>query len=116
MASSSNRPSHYRGKGQLTTAASSHHIQELLPAFLEHLGKIYHNRPDLVMAAWPEVIGKELAPMTEAVSFVDGILTVKVPNSTLYSLLSQQDKPRILKNLRDKFAGTVIKTIHFRRA
>ena|ERR1700722_13981133 len=114
MAFSSDRPPYYRVRGYPTTAMTSHHIRELLPVFLEHLGKIYHNRPDLVIAAWPEVIGKELSPMTEALSFIDGVLIVKVRNSTLYSVLSQQDKPRILKNLRDKFAGTVIRTIHFR--
>lgn len=66
------------------------------------------------MAAWPDVVGPLLAPMTKVVSFVDGILTVKVKNSTLYSLLSQTEKARLIKNLRDKFPQTSIRTINFR--
>jgi hypothetical protein len=97
--------------GQLPTTRD---IRKLLPFFLENLGKKFNDRPDLVMAAWPEVIGPQLAPMTQAVSFTEGILTIKVKNSTLYSLLNQNDKPRLIKNLRDKFPGTMIKTIFFR--
>lgn len=96
------------------TATTTRHIQQLLPRFLEKIGKLYQDRGEMIIAAWPSCIGPELAPMTEAISFVEGVLTVKVKNSTLYSLLSQNDKPRILKNLRDKFSGTQIKTIHFR--
>jgi hypothetical protein len=93
---------------------TTRHIRQLLPRFLEDIGQKFKERPDLVIAAWPEVIGHQLAPMTQAVAFVDGILTVKVKNSTLYSLLAQNDKPRLIKNLRDKFPQTMIKTINFR--
>lgn len=102
-------PRHYDGP-QLTTR----HISQLLPRFLEDMGRKFEERPDLVMAAWPEVIGHQLAPMTQAVAFTDGVLIVKVNNSTLFMLLAQNDKPRLIKNLRDKFPGTPIKTIFFR--
>ena len=97
--------------GPLTT---THHIRQLLPRFLEDIGRKFDDRPDLVMASWPEVIGPQLAPLAQAVSFVNGVLTVKVSNATLFSLLSQNDKPRLIQNLRDKFPGTLIKTIFFR--
>jgi hypothetical protein len=63
---------------------------------------------------WPDVIGPKLASMTQAHSFVDGVLLVKVKNSTLHSLLSQNDKPRILNLLRKRFPNVEIKTIYFR--
>jgi hypothetical protein len=72
------------------------------------------DRPDLILEAWPEVIGLKLAGMTQAVSFANGMLVVKVKNSTLHSLLSQNDKPRILNNLRKKFPNVTIKDIVFR--
>lgn len=87
---------------------------ELLPRVLSKVNSNYQMRPDLVLAAWPEIIGDKLAMMTAAVTFMDGILTVKVKNSTLYSLLSQNDKPRVLNLLRKKFPGTEIKNIVFR--
>lgn len=95
-------------------ATSFRHIKQVLPRILEDIGKLYKDRPDLVLAAWPEVIGSGLSHMTEALSFSEGVLVVKVKNSTLHSLLSQNDKPRLIQNLREKFPGTMIKTIYFR--
>lgn len=102
------RPWHYDGP-----IPTTRHISQVLPRILHDIGKRYQDRPDLVLAAWPDVIGEKLAPMTQAISFSDGFLVVKVNNSTLYSLLTQNDKPRLLKNLRDKFPQTTIKSIVF---
>ncbi len=96
------------------TQKTTRHIGELLPQVMQDIGKLYQERPDLILASWPDVIGSKLAPMTQALSFQEGILIVKVMNSTLYSLLSQNDKPRLIKNLRDRFPKTMIKTIVFR--
>ena len=106
---SKRHPRYYDG-----TLPTTHHIRGLLSHFLEEMGRKFDDRPDLVIAAWPEVIGPHLAALTKAISFVNGVLTVKVSNSTLYSLLSQNDKPRLIQNLRDKFPGILIKTIFFR--
>ncbi len=93
---------------------TTHHIRNLLPKILKRIGKAHQERPDFIIKAWPDVVGPKLSSMTEALSFAEGILVVKVKNSTLYTLLSQNDKPRLIQNLRDKFPGTQIKTIHFR--
>lgn len=93
---------------------TTRHIRQLLPRFLEDIGKKFDERPDLIIAAWPEVIGHNLAPMTQAISFEEGVLIVRVNNSTLFDLLNKYDRPRLIKNLRDKFPGSVIKTIYFR--
>jgi hypothetical protein len=89
-------------------------IKDLLPKALGSIGALQRNRPDLIVAAWPEVIGEKLAAMTKAVSFDQGVLYVKVRNSTLYSLLSQHERGRLLKSLREKFPSIEIKNIHFR--
>lgn len=102
------RSRHY--DGPIPTAK---HISQVLPRVLQNIGKRYQDRPDLILAAWPQVIGQKLAPMTHAVSFNEGFLVVKVSNSTLYSLLSQNDKPRLIKNLRSKFPQVMIKSIVF---
>lgn len=101
-------------KGAYSTQPTSRHIKELLPPLLESIGKNYQEKPDWILSAWPSVVGPKLAPLTEALSFHEGILTVKVKNSTLYSLLTHYDKPRLIQHLRDKFPHTVIKTLHFR--
>jgi hypothetical protein len=102
-------PKNYDG-----TLPTSHRINELLPIVLEKIGEVYQDRPDLILASWAAVIGSKLAAMTQAVSFAEGILVVKVKNSTLHSLLSQHDKYKILLTLRAKFPKVEIKNIYFR--
>ena len=103
-----------RKEGYNGTDKTNREIADLLPRFLKSLGAAHKERPDLILAAWPEVIGAKLAPMAKAISFVDGIMLVKVNNSTLYSLLSQHERGRLLKSLRERFPAAVIKNITFR--
>lgn len=102
-------PKHYDG-----TRVTTHRINDLLPHVLSKIEDGYQQRSDLILAIWPDVIGPKLASMTQALSFMDGILLVKVKNSTLHSLLSQNDKPRILNLLRKRFPNVEIKNIYFR--
>lgn len=92
---------------------TTRHISQVLPSVLRDISQNFHDRSDLILAAWPEVVGEKLAPMTQALSFREGFLVVKVKNSTLYSLLSQSDKPRLIQNLRQKFPHVTIKSIVF---
>ena len=89
-------------------------MRDLLPKMLGKIGGLQRDRPDLIVAAWPQVIGEKLAPMTQALSFDKGILWVRVNNSTLYSLLSQHERSRLLRALREKFISVEIKNICFR--
>lgn len=102
-------PKNYDG-----TQVTTRRISDLLPQVLSSIGTRYQDSPDLVLAAWPEVIGQKLAPMAEALSFNDGVLLVKVKNSTLHSLLNQHDRERILNNLRTKFPSVIFKKVVFR--
>lgn len=89
-------------------------LSELLPEWLAEASSRFQDRPDLVLLAWPEVIGEKLAPMTQAVSFIDGILTVKVRNSSLYSLLVQHEKIKLQNQLQKKIPSVRIRNIIFR--
>jgi hypothetical protein len=89
-------------------------LKDLLPKVLGNIGAMHRDRPDLILAAWPQIIGEKHASMTKAVSFEKGVLSVKVSNSTLYSLLSQHERGRLLKSLRAKFPSVEIKNIQFR--
>lgn len=103
-----------KSKGYDGTGLTSRRVSDLLPQMLSSLIETRNDRPDLVLAVWPEIIGEKLASMTQAVSFNDGFLVVKVRNSTLYSLLSQHEKPKILARLKAKFPKVRFKTIIFR--
>ena len=89
-------------------------LQDLLPKMLSGIGALHRDRPDLIVAYWPQLIGEKLSGMTQAVSFDQGVLYVKVSNSTLYSLLAQHERGRLLKSLREKFPQVEIKNIHFK--
>ena len=102
-------PRGYDGSGVTT-----HKISEVLPFVLKKVGMLHEQRTDLILASWPEIIGPKLASMTQALSFNSGVLVVKVKNSTLHSLLSQHDKPRIVASLKQKFPNVEIRNVVFR--
>lgn len=95
------------------TAVTSKSLKHLLPSVLRAIGKRHEERPDLILAAWPSLIGTRLSPMTHAVSFTDGVLTIKVKNSSLLSLLTQHERPRLLKELRAQFPNAKMHNIRF---
>jgi hypothetical protein len=105
----SRTPKNYDG-----TAVTGHNFDNVLSVVLSRIRERCQERPDMVLNAWPEVIGQKLAGMTRAISFVDGVLTVKIANSTLHSLLSRHDKARILAALRKMFPKVKILNIVFR--
>jgi hypothetical protein len=96
------------------TDPTGYRLKDVLPVVLRNIGGVYGERGDLVLAAWPEIIGQQLAAMTEAVSFKDGLLMVNVKNSTLFTLLRNHERERLLKSLRNKFPKTKINNIFFR--
>jgi|GEM_PF-449891 len=97
--------------GQNPTAKS---LSALLPRALETVTKSYEKRPDHLLAIWPQLVGPQIAKETKAVSFQNGFLLVHVSNSTLLSLLSTHEKPRLLQHLRKMFPKLEIKSIVFK--
>lgn len=96
------------------TAITSRTISQLLGNVLASVQEKRQDHSPIIMEAWADLIGPKLSTMTLAHSFVDGVLVVKVKNSTLYSLLCQQERPRLLQLLRHKFPSVSIKNIYFR--
>lgn len=101
-------------RGGETPALTSSHLRDLLPRFLSSLSEKYHDKPTLVCESWPQIVGSKISKMTCARRFEEGILHVTVQNSTLLSLLSQYDKPRLIAKLRAHFPQLEIKTVVFR--
>lgn len=91
------------------TAVPAKTIHELLPQFLLEISKKNGGIGPEIAKEWFANLGEKMGPMTEIVSFEEGILTVKVKSSTLYSLLCQHEKPRLLRLLQKKFSIRDIK-------
>ena len=103
------KPRNYDG-----TELTSKTMSDLLPNVLGAITRHYRDQGSLIIASWPEIIGEKLSPMTKAVSFEDGILTVHVANSTLHSLLSGHERGKLLHMLQKKFPSVNIRNIIFR--
>jgi hypothetical protein len=71
------------------------------------------DEPDRVMRIWAEVVGPEVAKLARAESFLEGVLRVKVQNSTLLSLLARQERPRLMKELQKRLPKGKITRIIF---
>ncbi len=93
------------------TARTGKKISDLLPEVLGEIGSKAGHQGEEIFHFWTQLIGEGMAPLTQPVSFADGVLTVKVKSATLYSLLCQHEKPRLLKRLQEKFS---IRNIIFR--
>jgi hypothetical protein len=78
-------------------------LSEILPEAVREIREKAGQGGEEIFCFWQELIGDKMGPFTEAVSFVDGVLLVKVKSSTLYSLLCQHERPRLLKRLKEKF-------------
>ncbi|MDX8430540.1 MAG: DUF721 domain-containing protein [Candidatus Algichlamydia australiensis] len=102
-------PRNYSGK-----KPTGRSLSELLPKTLKRIEKSLDSSPDYILEAWPKIIGEKLAPMTRAISFHEGTLTVTVRSSTLLSLLVQHERAKLLKLLRDQFPNHNIQRIFFR--
>ncbi len=98
-----------------STKLTARMLQELLPKMLAGVEAKFNGKPQVLLDEWPNIVGKELAPMARAERFDDGILYVKVKNSTLLSLLSNpHDKKKLIENIRKKLSGISIRNIVFR--
>lgn len=103
----------YSMADRVSTAPTSKHLRQLLPSIMKEINRVHARRPDLILAAWPSLVGDRIASMSFADSFVEGILTIKVRNSSLLSLLVQHERPRLLRELRRKFPDATIRNIRF---
>lgn len=79
-------------------------IASLLPDVLKKFHAQAAEPAEEIFAFWRQLLGPKMGPLTEPVSYLNGVLTVKVKSSTLYSLLSQHEKPRLIKELSQRFS------------
>lgn len=89
-------------------------IKDLLVPLLDKVEETLKQNPRALIEAWPEIVGPKIAEMTKAVSIEQGSFLVLVQNSTLHSLLSTYEKPRLLKKIQETFPQLRIKTIRFK--
>ena len=83
-------------------------IESLLSQVLEDISKTQKQGITVIEPVWKEIVGPKINELTKVVDFQKGTLFIKVKNATLLSILSSQEKPRLMQNLKEKLPN-----IHF---
>lgn len=93
---------------------TSRQIKHLLPHVLTEICSKLEENPSQIATIWREIVGEQIARLTQVIQLDAGLLKVKVENSTLYSLLVEHEKHRLLKTLQKRLPKLKIQNILFR--
>ena len=90
-------------KGFNGTMPTGKKIGDLLPEILQKIVKKEGPSHEAVFAFWYSLIGVKMGKLTQPISLKNRVLTIKVKSATLYALLCQYEKPRLLEAIQAKF-------------
>jgi len=87
---------------------------DVLPKLLQRLGLKERLHETEVLAAWGKIVGDFIAAHSAPVALREGILYVRVLQPALHYELEQVSKIDILRKLKQRFGGKVIRDVRFR--
>jgi predicted nucleic acid-binding Zn ribbon protein len=87
---------------------------DLVPGVMKQLGLADRLQETEVMEAWSEIVGEFIAAHSAPVSLRAGVLIVRVLQPSLHYELEAVSKPDIIRKLKQRFGGKVIRDIRFR--
>ena len=96
------RPDRWQGPG------------DLLPKLMQQLGLSERLHEVEVIEAWKKIVGEFIAGHSCPVSLRGGILSVRVLQPALHYQFEQISKAEILRKLKQRFGGKIIREIRFR--
>lgn len=86
-------------------------LKEVIPEALKKAGGKEKLKRGLVLAAWREVVGRELAQLSEPLALEEGTLTVRVADPVTAHQLTYS-RLALLRRYEERFPG-VVKEIRF---
>ena|SRR5204862_2493606 len=87
---------------------------DLVPKLMQRLGLRERLHETEVMEAWGKIVGEFIAAHSAPVALREGILYVRVLQPALHYELEQVSKIDILRKLKQRFGGKVIRDLRFR--
>jgi len=87
---------------------------DVLPKLMQRLGLKERLHETEVLEAWSKIVGDFIAAHSSPVALREGILYVRVLQPALHYELEQVSKIEILRKLKLRFGGKVIKDVRFR--
>ena len=87
---------------------------DVLPKLMQRLGLKERLHETEVLEAWSKIVGDFIAAHSAPVALREGVLYVRVLQPALHYELEQVSKIDILRKLKQRFGGRVIRDIRFR--
>lgn len=87
---------------------------ELLPKLMQQLGLSERLRENEVIDAWKQIVGDFIAAHSAPVTLKAGILFVRVLQPSLHYQFETISKTEILRKLKQRFGGRVVRDVRFR--
>jgi len=87
---------------------------DVLPKLMQRLGLRERLHETEVLEAWSKTVGDFIAAHSSPVALREGILYVRVLQPALHYELEQVSKIDILRKLKQRFGGKVIRDVRFR--
>src|SRR6266700_2313114 len=87
---------------------------DLVPKLMQKLGLRERLHETEVMEAWGKIVGEFIAAHSAPVALREGILYVRVLQPALHYELEQVSKIDILRKLKQRFGGKIIRDVRFR--
>ncbi|MEP6937358.1 MAG: DUF721 domain-containing protein [Chthoniobacterales bacterium] len=87
---------------------------DVLPSLMQRLGLSERLHETDVIAAWRQIVGEFIATHSCPVTLREGVLSVRVLQPALHYQLQQISKAEILRKLKQRFGGKVIRDVRFR--
>jgi len=87
---------------------------DLLPKLMKELGLSERLHETEVFDAWKQIVGDFIAAHSAPVSLKAGVLSVRVLQPSLHYQFETISKAEILRKLKQRFGGKVIRDLRFR--
>jgi predicted nucleic acid-binding Zn ribbon protein len=87
---------------------------DLLPKLMQRLGLKERLHETEVIDAWAKIVGDFIAAHSAPVALREGILYVRVLQPALHYELEQVSKIDVLRKLKQRFGGKIIRDVRFR--
>src|ERR1700737_112364 len=87
---------------------------DVIPKQMQRLGLKERLHETEVMEAWSKIVGDFIAAHSAPVALREGVLYVRVLQPALHYELEQVSKIEILRKLKQRFGGKVIRDVRFR--
>lgn len=90
------------------------HLAHVLPGLMTRLGLEQLTQQRMIVDAWRDLVGEDIARYAQPTRIQRGVLTVSVNNSVWLQELSRYHKSAILQKIAARFNPSPVKDIVFR--